>query len=106
MRGMGNMQGMMKKMKKLQKEMEQAQAKLAAQEFVGSANNDLVQVTLTGDKKVVKVDIKEEIIDPDDKEMIEDLVQLAMNDALDQVDAEDERVMGKYTKGIGGFPGI
>lgn len=51
MRGMGNMQGMMKKMKKLQKEMEQAQAKLAAQEFVGSANNDLVQVTLTGDKK-------------------------------------------------------
>jgi len=38
--------------------------------------------------------------------MIEDLVQLAMNDALDQVDAEDERVMGKYTKGLGGFPGI
>lgn len=107
MRGMGNMQGMMKKMKKMQKEMEEAQSKLAATEFVGSSNNDLVTVTVTGDKKVVKVNIKDEIIDPEDKEMIEDLVQLALNDAFDQVDAEDERVMSKYTKGLGGgFPGL
>ncbi|EKU93335.1 DNA-binding protein, YbaB/EbfC family [Alloiococcus otitis] len=106
MRGMGNMQGMMKKMKKMQKEMEEAQTKLNESQFTGSANNDLVQVTLNGEKKVQAVTIKEEIVDPEDKEIIEDLVQLAMNDALDKVDQETERVMGKYTKGLGGLPGF
>ncbi len=103
---MGNMQGMMKKMKKMQKEMEEAQTKLNESQFTGSANNDLVQVTLNGEKKVQAVTIKEEIVDPEDKEIIEDLVQLAMNDALDKVDQETERVMGKYTKGLGGLPGF
>ena len=106
MRGMGNMQGMMKKMKKMQKEMEEAQTKLNESQFTGSANNDLVQVTLNGEKKVQAVTIKEEIVDPEDKEIIEDLVQLAMNDALDKVDQETECVMGKYTKGLGGLPGF
>lgn len=106
MRGMGNMQGMMKKMKKMQKEMEEAQTKLNESQFTGSANNDLVQVTLNGEKKVQAVTIKEEIVDPEDKEIIEDLVRLAMNDALDKVDQETERVMGKYTKGLGGLPGF
>lgn len=103
---MGNMQGMMKKMKKMQKEMEEAQTKLNESQFTGSANNDLVQVTLNGEKKVQAVTIKEEIVDPEDKEIIEDLVRLAMNDALDKVDQETERVMGKYTKGLGGLPGF
>lgn len=106
MRGMGNMQGMMKKMKKMQKEMEEAQQRLNETTFEGSANNDLVVVVLNGEKQVQRVTIKEEIVDPDDKEMIEDLVQIAMNDALDKVDAETEKVMGKYTKGLGGLPGF
>ncbi len=106
MRGMGNMQGMMKKMKKMQKEMEEAQQRLNESTFEGSANNDLVVVVLNGEKQVQRVTIKEEIVDPDDKEMIEDLVQIAMNDALDKVDAETEKVMGKYTKGLGGLPGF
>jgi hypothetical protein len=104
--GMGNMQGMMKKMQKMQKEMAQAQENLNQTEFVGSANNDLVTVTFTGDKKLQSVNIKEEIVDPDDVEMIEDLVLLAVNDALEKVDAETEKVMGKYTKGLGGLPGM
>lgn len=53
------------------------------------------------EKQVQSVTIKEEIVDPDDKEMIEDLVQLAMNDALNKVDAETERVMSKYTQELG-----
>lgn len=107
MRGMGNMQGMMKKMKKMQQEMEKAQAQLAQSEFVGKANDDLVQITMTGDKRVARVAIKEAIVDPDDVGMIEDLIQIAVNDAITQVDAEEERVMGKYTKGLGGgFPGL
>lgn len=106
MRGMGNMQGMMKKMKKMQKEMEEAQAKLNETEFKGSANNDLVVVVVNGEKQVQRVTVKEEIVDPDDKEMIEDLVQLAVNDAMAKVDAETEKVMGKYTQGLGGLPGM
>lgn len=107
MRGMGNMQGMMKKMQKMQKEMEAAQENLNQTEFTGSANNDLVKVTFTGDKKLQDVSIKEEIVDPDDVEMIEDLVLLAINDALEKVETETEKVMGKYTKGLGGgLPGL
>lgn len=49
--GMGNMQGMMKQMQKMQKELEQTQAQLNVTEFVGAASNDLVKITMTGDKK-------------------------------------------------------
>lgn len=105
MRGMGNMQGMMKKMQKMQKEMEKAQAELNETEFTGSANSDLVTVTLTGDKKCKNVSIKEEIVDPEDVEIMEDLVLLAVNDALEQIDTATEKVMGKYSKGMG-LPGM
>ncbi|WP_208560280.1 YbaB/EbfC family nucleoid-associated protein [Marinilactibacillus kalidii] len=99
--GMGNMQGMMKKMQKMQKEMASAQETLNETMFTGTANDDLVTVTFTGDKKLTNVSIKEEIVDPEDVEIIEDLVLLAVNDALEKVDVETERVMGKYTKGMG-----
>ncbi|GAB2479413.1 YbaB/EbfC family nucleoid-associated protein [Alkalibacterium psychrotolerans] len=103
--GMGNMQGMMKKMQKMQKEMEQAQETLNQTEFVGTANDDLVSVTFTGDKKLQKVSIKEDIVDPEDVEIIEDLVLLAVNDALTKIDEETEKSMGKYSKGLG-IPGM
>lgn len=101
--GMGNMQGMMKKMQKMQKEMTKAQDDLNQTEFIGSANNDLVTVTFTGDKKLQSVSIKPEVVDPDDSEMLEDLVLLAVNDALEKIDEETDKTMGKYTKGLPGF---
>ncbi|SDK43882.1 YbaB/EbfC family nucleoid-associated protein [Alkalibacterium thalassium] len=103
--GMGNMQGMMKKMQKMQKEMEQAQAALNETEFTGSANDDLVTVKFTGDKTCRVVRIKEDIVDPEDVEIIEDLVLLAVNDALGKIDEETEKTMGKYSKGLG-IPGL
>lgn len=103
--GMGNMQGMMKKMQKMQKEMEQTQATLNETEFIGTANDDLVTVTFTGDKKLQSVSIKEDIVDPEDVEIIEDLVLLAVNDALAKIDEETEKSMGKYSKGLG-IPGM
>lgn len=105
MRGMGDMQGMMKKMQKMQKDMESAQATLNVKEFTGTANSDLVTVTFTGDKKCKNVSIKEEIVDPEDIEIIEDLVLLAVNDALEKIDSETAEVMGKYSKGMG-LPGM
>ncbi|TFU96347.1 YbaB/EbfC family nucleoid-associated protein [Granulicatella sp. WM01] len=98
MRGMGNMQGMMKQMQKLQKEMEKAQDYLNEQEFVGISTNDFVQVKMTGKKEVIDVIIKPEIVDPEDIDMLQDLLVVAMNDALKKVETRTQEVMGKYTQ--------
>lgn len=96
MRG-GNMKNMMKQVKKMQKEMESEQKKLDETIFTGTANNDLVTVDITGNRTVKKVNISEEIIDPEDKDIMEDLVLLAVNDALEQIDKASDQKMGKYT---------
>ncbi len=101
--GMGNMQGMMKKMQKMQKEMTETQEELNQTEFTGTASNDLVTVTFTGNKKLVAVSIKPDVVDPEDTEMLEDLVLLAVNDALEKIDKETEQKMSKYTKGLPGL---
>ncbi|QIL46353.1 YbaB/EbfC family nucleoid-associated protein [Vagococcus coleopterorum] len=103
MRGMGNMQGMMKQVQKMQKEMMAAQENLNAQEFMGAAINDLVVVTFTGDRKMVDLTIKPEVIDPEDPEMLQDLVLTAVNDALVKIEKETEQKMGKYAQGMPGF---
>lgn len=102
MRG-GNMQGMMKQMKKMQKEMTQAQKALNEQEFTGTASDDAVVVKFSGDKQMRDIVIKPEAIDPDDPDMLQDLVIMAVNAALKNVDQETERKMGKYTRGIPGM---
>lgn len=101
--GMGNMQGMMKKMQKMQKEMTEAQEELNQTEFTGTANNDLVTVMFTGNKKLKEVSIQPDIVDPEDTEMLEDLVLLAVNDALEKIDQETDKKMSKYTKGLPGM---
>ncbi|EOH97856.1 YbaB/EbfC family DNA-binding protein [Enterococcus pallens ATCC BAA-351] len=103
MRGMGNMQGMMKQMQKMQKEMMKAQEELNAKEFFGASANDLVKVVFTGDKTMKAMEINPELIDPEDPDMLQDMVILAVNDALTKISEETEETMGKYTKGL---PGI
>lgn len=103
MRGMGNMQGMMKQMQKLQKEMTANKESLDSQEFQGEAGNGLVKIMMTGDKKVTDVVIQPDVVDPDDIDMLQDLVLAATNDVLEKIDRETEKVMGKYTKGIPGL---
>jgi DNA-binding YbaB/EbfC family protein len=103
MRGMGNMQGMMKQVQKMQKEMGKAQDALNDKQFTGKATNDLVTVTFTGDKKMRDIAINEGVIDPEDPEMLQDLIVMAVNDVLAQIEKETESTMGKYTKGLPGF---
>lgn len=103
MRGMGNMQGMMKQVQKMQKDMEKAQSELNEREFVGEATNQLVMATFTGDRKLKDISIKEDVVDPEDVEMLQDLVIMAVNDGLAKVEKETEATMGKYTKGLPGF---
>ncbi|MBT2732349.1 YbaB/EbfC family nucleoid-associated protein [Carnobacterium sp. ISL-102] len=103
MRGMGNMQGMMKQMQQMQKEMAKSQEDLNVKEFFGTTNGDLVTVTLTGEKKMKDIAIKPEAVDPDDIEMLQDLIIMATNNALEKVEVETQAVMGKYAKGIPGM---
>ena len=82
MGGMGNMQKMMKQMQKMQKDMAKAQEDLGEQKIEGTAGGGMVTVIVTGHKEVVDVIIKEEVVDPEDIEMLQDLVLAATNDAL------------------------
>ena len=101
MRG-GNMAGMMKQMQKLQKEMTQAQDELNATEFTATSASDMVTVVFSGDKTLKDIHIKPEAIDPDDPDMLQDLVLEAVNAGLKQVDDATKAKMGKYTRGLPG----
>ena len=96
-----NIQAMMKQAQKLQSEMMAEKAKIDAMEFEGKSS--LVTVTMTGKKEVIKVNIQADQIDADEKEMLEDMVMLAVNDALKKIDKETEQKMGKYTQGLPGL---
>lgn len=90
------MQSMMKQAQKLQKQMEQSQAELAATEFVGKSAQDLVTATLTGDKKVVKIDFQAAVVDPEDLETLSDMTVQALNNALEQIDEATKKKMGAF----------
>ena len=101
--GGGNMQALMRQAQKMQEEMLKAQEELKAMEFVGKASG-LVEVTLTGEKTLVNVKIEPTAVDPDDVEMLEDLIKAAFEDAYQQVDEKTEEVMGPYSNLLkGGF---
>ena len=93
---MMNMQSMMKQAQKLQKQMEQSQAELASTEFVGKSAQDLVTATLTGDKKVVKIDFQTAVVDPEDLETLSDMTVQALNNALEQIDEATKKKMGAF----------
>ena len=93
---MMNMQSMMKQAQKLQKQMEQSQAELAATGFVGKSAQDLVTATLTGDKKVVKIDFQAAVVDPEDLETLSDMTVQALNHALEQIDEATKKKMGAF----------
>lgn len=103
MRGMGNMQQMMKQAQKMQKQMMAEQETLNAQEFVGVAPDDMVKATFTGDKKLKDLTLNPEAVDPDDVDMLQDLVLAAVNDGLSKIDNATQQTMGKYTKGVPGM---
>ena len=100
MRGMGNMQGMMKQMQKMQKEMQAAQKDLYATEGEGPAAADMGTVKFTGEKIMKDIQINPEAIDPDDPDMLQDLIIEAVNQAMGTIDKETQDKMGKYTRGL------
>lgn len=91
-----NMQAMMKQAQKMQQDMLKAQEELAELEVTGSAGGELVHITMTCDNNVTAVGIKPEAVDPDDVEMLEDLIVAAFNDAQSKAQQERDKRMGAF----------
>lgn len=102
---MNNMNQMMKQVKKMQQQMMKAQEELGNREFEGTAGGGVVSVTVNGHKKVLAVTIKPEAVDPDDVEMLQDLVLTAINDAMNKAEESGAQEMGKFTGGMN-IPGL
>ncbi|MCT2536979.1 YbaB/EbfC family nucleoid-associated protein [Aquibacillus koreensis] len=100
MRGGGNMNKMMKQMQKMQKDMMKAQEELTEMSFEATAGGGMVKVTANGKKEITDVEIKEEVVDPDDVEMLQDLILAATNEVLKQVEDKTNDTMGQFTKGL------
>ena len=99
--GMGGFGGMninnlMKEAKKMQADMEKTQAELASKEFEASAGGGAINVKVSGEKVLKEIKIKPDIVDPDDVEMLEDLILTCVNEALRQVDSAQAQSLGKY----------
>lgn|SRR5690625_2754916 len=100
MKGMGNMNQMMRQMQKMQRQMLKAQEELHETQFEASVGGGMVTVVANGKKEIVDVQIQEEVVDPDDIEMLQDLILSAVNEVMRQIDEKTEATMGQFTKGL------
>ena len=99
--GMGGFGGMnlnqlMKEAKKMQADMEKSQEELGAKEFEATAGGGAVSVKVSGNKEIKEINIKKEVVDPDDVEMLQDLILTCINEALRKVDSAQAASLGKY----------
>lgn len=102
---MKNMQQMMKQVKKMQDDMQKAQEQLKDRVVEGTAGGGAVVVKANGHKQVIDVTINPEVVDPEDVEMLQDLVLAAINDAMKNVDEVVGKEMGRFTGGMN-IPGL
>lgn len=90
------MQNILKQAQKMQKEMQEKQEAVAAKEIETSAGGGAVVVKATGDKQIKEIIIKQEVVDPNDVEMLQDLILTAVNEALNQADAMMQSELGQF----------
>ena len=98
----GNMGNLMKQAQKMQRQMEENQKALEEKEFTATAGGGAVEVTISGKKEVTKVKISEDAVDPDDVEMLEDLIMAATNEAMRKIDEASQQSMSQITGALGG----
>ena len=97
-----NMQALMQQAQKMQRDMTKKKEELNNKTFVGTS--ELVEVTFTGDKKLVSVNIKQDgSLDEEDKEILQDMMVIAVNDAMKQIDKETEKMLGAYGSQLNGL---
>ena len=107
--GMGggpqNMNAMLRQAQKMQEDMAALQAELETREYDVSAGGGMVKVRINGKKEVLSIDIKPDIVDPDDIETLQDILVAAVNQAINQVETTNSDEMGKITGGMN-MPGL
>ena len=91
-----NMNNIMKQAKKMQEEMQKSQEELSSKEFDSTAGGGAISVKVTGEKVLKEIKIKPEVVDPEDVEMLEDLILTCVNEALRKVDSAQSQEFGKF----------
>lgn len=104
--GGGGMGNLLSQVQKMQAEMEKAQAELVNEEITVTAGGGMITVVVTGDQKIKSIAIERDAVDPDDVEMLQDLILAGVNDALNQARALQEERMGGVTGGLDLPPGL
>lgn len=97
---MNGMQGMLKKVQKMQSEMTKLQKELKEREVEGTAGGEAVKAVVNGNKNLVSLTLSPDAVDPEDVEMLQDLIVTAVNDAMKKVDEMTEKELGKVTGGL------
>ena len=101
----GNMANLMKQAQKMQRQMEEQAKEMETKEFTATAGGGAVEVTISGKKEISKVKLQPEVVDPDDIEMLEDLITVAVNEAIENAIKTSEEEMGAITGGLN-MPGL
>ena len=101
----GNMNNLMKQAQRMQRQMEETTKELEEKEYSASAGGGAVTVTVSGKKEILSVKLSEEVVDPDDIEMLEDLIVAATNEALRKMAEDSQTAMSRLTGGLGGLGG-
>ena len=104
--GGGNMQQLMRQAQKMQQMMTEAQEKLDAAEYEATAGGGVVAVKVSGKRELLSITIDPQVVDPDDVEMLQDLVMAAVNEALRKGEETRETTMSKMAPGMGGMGGL
>ncbi len=101
----GNMNNLMKQAQRMQRQMEEKTKEMEGKEYEATAGGGAVMVKMSGKKEVLSVKLSEEVVDPDDIEMLEDLIVAATNEAIRKVEEDSASLMGEITGGLGGGMG-
>ena len=103
--GKGNMQKQLAQMQAVQAKMDEVQQEIEQMEATATSGGGAVSVTVTGAKQIKDISIQQDVVDPDDVEMLQDLIMTAVNEALRQMEEISENEMSKVTGGLG-IPGL
>lgn len=96
-----NMNNLMKQYQKMQKKLEETQEELAKKEYTGQAGGGAVKIVISGEKKVLKVSLNKDAVNPEDVETLEEMIALAANQALTEIEKDSSQEMGRLTGGMG-----
>ena len=100
----GSMNNLMKQAQRMQRQTEEGQKELETKEFSATAGGGAVEAVVSGKKEILRLTLSQEVVDPEDVEMLQDLIMAAVNEALRKAEEASSELMGRMTGGLGGLP--